>query len=313
MSFFRNTGSALITALMLVVIVAASVTVVVTMERVLLYKTKQAEAVTQAFELTSGAEAWAYQFLSTYLNSSDEEVAQIHWPFVMPKLMMNNTKISGYLYDMQSLYNLNQVVVDVRGFARLIQYADPKISLTQALELARNVAQWQSKQVAEYSGQDDSAYYASQDPPYRAAYQAFADKSELRLVKGFDQALYDLLSPYLYTFPEKAASDININTATPASLIALSDKISPELATAIVAARDEKGGFRSLDEFFKLPAVKKSQVEAVRLSVRSEFFRVRTQVTYKKTSIRIDTCYEAKKEDNGNSKIRVLSRAVVPF
>ncbi len=66
---------------------------------------------------------------------------------------------------------------------------------------------------------DKNAYYAEQDPAYKAKALPFDTLNELKLVKGWDDEIHAVFSPYLTVYPINNTSNseyskININTAS---------------------------------------------------------------------------------------------------
>jgi len=141
---------------MLVAVVAASVTLVFSLQRVFLYKTNLAETNEQALELALNVEEWAKEQILNYASLADENVTSIQWPIVMPTIRLNDGEISISIHSVQHLYNLNQVRTDMAGFSRLIHYVEPELSSEERTELARNVVLWQSKYWFQFPDENDT-------------------------------------------------------------------------------------------------------------------------------------------------------------
>lgn len=86
----------------------------------------------------------------------------------------------------------------------------------------------------------ETPYYQSLQPPYTAKNGSLETFEELRLIKGFDGKILNLLRPYITVFPDDPNSftaPININTAPKELLAALDDKMTDELAQQILDYR----------------------------------------------------------------------------
>src|SRR3990167_5034479 len=63
--------------------------------------------------------------------------------------------------------------------------------------------------------EDESAYYLSATPPYRAANGPLRSWSELLLIRGVTKEILRRLTPYATIFPIEGSAKINLNTADP--------------------------------------------------------------------------------------------------
>jgi general secretion pathway protein K len=80
-------------------------------------------------------------------------------------------------------------------------------------ELAAAVRDWIDADNVVSGNLDTEEYYYSGLPiGYRNANQMFASITELRLVRGFSQPVYDLIKPYVCVIPGEESGKININT-----------------------------------------------------------------------------------------------------
>lgn len=127
-------------------------------------------------------------------------------------------------------------------------------------------------------GAEDFDYLAL-DPPYRSADQPMMDESELRLLLEMEPEMYRLISGYVAAVPDPAAP-LNINTAPAPVLASLTDALSIEAAEALVANREEQGGFESVAAFLQDPALAGSGLAPDGLGVQSGFFRVSVRARF---------------------------------
>ncbi|ELJ4028175.1 type II secretion system minor pseudopilin GspK [Escherichia coli] len=134
-------------------------------------------------------------------------------------------------------------------------------------------------------GREDSEYLA-RSVPFYAANQPLADISEMRVVQGMDDGLYQKLKPLVCALP-MTRQQININTldVTQSVLLeALFDPwLSPVQARALLQQRPAKG-WEDVDQFLAQPLLAdvdertKKQLKTV-LSVDSNYFWLRSDIT----------------------------------
>lgn len=135
------------------------------------------------------------------------------------------------LDDAQGRFNLNQLVsradpfdeslpfserytVYEKRFMRLLQaMPDDFVSFTEAEAITQALMDWvDSNNTVSGSGGAENAYYQSLEVPIRAANNLISSVSELRLIKGMSEEIYEWISPLVVALPETVG--ININTAS---------------------------------------------------------------------------------------------------
>jgi general secretion pathway protein K len=80
-------------------------------------------------------------------------------------------------------------------------------------ELAAAVRDWiDSDNVVSGNVDTEEYFYSGLPIGYRNANQMFASVTELRLVRGFSQPVYDLIKPYVCVIPGEESGMMNINT-----------------------------------------------------------------------------------------------------
>ena len=99
--------------------------------------------------------------------------------------------------------------------------------------------------------------------------------SELRLVKGITQEIYDDISPFITALPANTA--VNINTAKADVLAAVVPNLGIETAKNIIQDRDEEA-FESLQDFISHPLLQDASINPQALSTQSSFFSLSSEV-----------------------------------
>lgn len=219
----RQRGVALIVAVLLVALATVIVASLIDTTDLALARTRNTVREQQAQAYARGLEVWAMDWLRRDLNEeagvdSNGDV----WARQLPPLDVPGGRITGRLRDRNGCFNLNHLVVNGvedpiarRRFERLLR------ALKLAPELADAVIDYADVDSESGTrGAEDMAYLLA-SPPRRAANQPFAHVSELRLVRGVDDKVFRVLEPQVCANPGN--SPINVNTATPAVLMALVD------------------------------------------------------------------------------------------
>ncbi len=243
----RERGVALIVAVLLVALATLIVASLIDTIDLAFARTRNLMREQQAFAYARGLETWAIDGLRRDQNEepgidSNGDV----WARPLPPLDVPGGKLSGRLRELNGCFNLNHLVVNGaedalarRRFERLLR------ALKLPPELADAVIDYaDADSDPGRRGAEDMAYLLA-NPPRRAANQAFAHVSELRLVRGVDDEAYRVLERHVCANPE--ASGINVNTATPAVLMSLIENLDEARARQL---NDEgKARMTTLDAF----------------------------------------------------------------
>ena len=129
-----------------------------------------------------------------------------------------------------------------KRFIRLLQTVPNNVvGSTEAEEVIQAVIDWidRDSDVTGPGGAEND-FYLSKEQAYRAANQPFVTVSELRLVKGITDEIYEHIAPLLSALPDNVG--ININTASATVLRALNINtdaipITAENATTLESSR----------------------------------------------------------------------------
>ncbi len=258
----------------------------------------------QAREYALGGEAWARQRLAVdYEKDKQRQVDHFREEWAMPAqtLDIDGGFIEIEIYDMQSRFNLNNMVDD-KG-----QIIQEKVSILARLlsrlganaSYAELAARW-----ASYAD-DTNNVYGSKELPYRAGDTQFGSVSELRLLLDMDLIHYRKAAPFLSALPV-ADVPININTAPEAVLAALVKADPGDRLRAFIQQREQQEeGFQSSEMFINQVIGNGEGVKKEDLSVSSDYFEVRVRTEYNgKRAHLISTLYR----DSETGEIILLSR-----
>ncbi|RUO56282.1 MULTISPECIES: type II secretion system minor pseudopilin GspK [Pseudidiomarina] len=132
--------------------------------------------------------------------------------------------------DLHSCFNLNALKGDSLSTEQLVrrkvqmrmllQAAMPDIDDYKADVIVESMADWldRDEQMASSYGAERSDY-ESLNVPYQAANDFFVHESELRLVRGITQPVYQALKPYVCVIPNSNKNELNFNTVEHGELV----------------------------------------------------------------------------------------------
>ncbi len=237
----------------------------------------------QAWLYTQGAEDFVRDLLAEDYKEDRRRGAKTDypgefWSRPFPPFPVDGGMIQARVADMQGRFNLNRLWHDNAAdsvasdiFGRLLK------NLGLPENLAPALVDWldsDSDPTGSDGAEDD--FYSRLERPYRTANLPLSDISELRLIKGFTPEVIAKLRPYVCTLPASAL--LNVNTADPVILAALSPTLSSRSAADLSRQRPAKG-WPSIDEFLRQPVfngLEGTQKTALmtQISLNSRYFQL---------------------------------------
>lgn len=273
-------GVALITALIVVAIVASLAAWLATSQEVWFRQTTNLAEGAQAQAVTHGALEFAALSLDTEgKNTTDDDLTQ-PWAQPLPLFPVAGGAVTARAEDAEGRFNLNNLFhngspdpTQMGVFQYLLQEADLNPSL------ASGVVAWLANSAAVSLSNPADSYYLALPEPYRAGAQPFADSSELQLVQGFGARAYAKLRPWVTALPVTAGvTPININTAPLPVLAAVFPGAGISAVQAVIAQRAHNP-FTSLAQAQAvLPAASGTAVAPY--GIRSSYFEVLVQAHF---------------------------------
>ncbi len=229
-------GVAVIMVLLVLAIVAVTTAALVKRHQFNQAMTSHVIHLGQAKAHIQGAEHFAAQLLQQDRQDNNIDHLDETWAQVSSPMPVEQGFLSGRMNDLQGKFNINSVMLgnqvhspSMGVFERLLSQheLDPQLS--------RYLADWLDVNVETQQGTLEDAYYLALPVGYRSTNQGLVDISELALVRGFDAATLGLLKPYITALPLN--SKINVNSAGPGLLIAMSATITNSQAQQLVTRR----------------------------------------------------------------------------
>jgi len=269
-------GVALLSMLLVMAIVTTLTSSMLYNNRIEIKRNQVGVLSAQAQEYAQSGIAWAEIWMQKPTHPQAQAMAlfepengslQVRISDEMAKFNLNN------LRDGSGEIDLSQLQI----FRRLL------ISLQIDPALALNLADWLDANVssAGYNSEDlgyenKQAYYAK---GYRTANRPMAHISELILVKGFSEGLYQILQPYVTALPNKTA--VNINSASAKLLEVLIPGID---GARMVAQRKSANGshFLDVDSFLQHQLSAGLEISTDMLTTTSQYYLVTVQASYYK-------------------------------
>jgi general secretion pathway protein K len=213
-------GLALITAVLVVAIVATVAAYLGLAQQVWLRQTQNLSDRAQAESLRQGALDWVAMLLARDGKQNQVDHLGEPWAKQLPPLPAEGGMVAVSIRDAQGLFNLNNLLnagnpsaADIGVFQRLLS----ALGLDQALAYA--LLDWIDANSDKSPGGAEDTDYLALAQPYRAANQLLTDVDELRLVQGFTPEVVEKLRPYVTALPGRTT--INVNTAVEQVLSAM--------------------------------------------------------------------------------------------
>ena len=218
------------------------------------------------------------------------------WAVPFPPMALEGGNVSLSIVDEARKINLNSMVQNgapnvlaIAKVQRLFKILDVNTDLIQG------IIDWITPSGANTSG-GGGDFYMRLIPPYQPRYGPMPTIGDLQMVKGFNEAIFNRVSPFLTVMPvqivnsnnpsalirAKATSQVNANTASPQVLAALEPELMEDqkIVQEIIEARAIRPFSRTTD-IMNLPDVGPvGQRLSQDVVMRSQFFTITGAGTY---------------------------------
>lgn len=319
--FPRQTGVALITAVLISAIITLMVFAMVEQQ---LVDARRASNVTQryqAYMFAEWAEGWAKRILLEDAKNGALDHKREDWTTVIPPFEVDGGLISGSIVDRNGCFNLNNLVDagvgqadDVERYKRLLLALDLDVGLADA------TVDWLDKDSQlSFPHGAESDYYARLEPPYAIANQELLSSSELMAIKGYNSEVMAQLIPHICALPKRVKSKVNVNFATAPVLMSMAPGLTEAIAEEIIEARDKpqqglttKNGFAKMQDMFDVPGLKnllnaqsglQAKIETA-YGLSSNYFLLQTEASFDRSDMIVYSLLE-----RGSNTIKTHFRA----
>ncbi len=271
---YSQRGVALVLALLVVALATMAATAMLSEQQLTIRRTANLLNADQAYLYALGAEQWAKHILLLDKQNTNFDSLNELWTTPLPPTLIPGGTLVGRLEDLQGRFNLNNLIVEEKVSEVDLEYFQ---RLLKILGLSPNIAQviidWidDNEEIYLPNGAEDNAYLVK-TPAYRTANRLLVSLSELRLIAGIDDEIYQKLQPYVITLPTR--THLNVNTATLSLLLALSEELTENDIINLVELR-EKQPFKSVDQFLQQDAFAGLTINVALLGVNTDYFALR--------------------------------------
>ncbi len=264
-------GSALLSALFIMTLVAIAATAMSARLQLDIYRTKLAIASDKLYLASQAPAFWAQEILTDKnrkFNVSQNSGRLLSLPVKFQNLYPD-VHTTAELYDLQSRFNLNNLVNKkyYPSFFRLLESTLNKGETSQHQLLSNALDHWVSPYRPERGQDEFLTFYMNQKPSYLPGFQPLKSISEFRLVQGVNAKTYQKLLPYITVLPEP--TPININTASTKVLMTLGNGLSKDQVSELLQARGDGG----ISDIAKItPILQKLNIQLDQITVESQYF-----------------------------------------
>ncbi|MEO9330777.1 type II secretion system minor pseudopilin GspK [Ectopseudomonas guguanensis] len=279
----RQSGVALITVLLVVAVVTVVCAGLIARQQLSIRSSANQLHVNQAWHYALGGETLAKAVLERDVRRGDprQPVDHLLEPWARPLTfpLDEGGELRVRIVDPSARFNLNSLVRQGRpNELAVLRLRRLLLRLGIDKPYAERLLDWLDTDSEPQGGNGaEDGQYLLATPPYRAANREVTDVSELRLLLEMDEADYRRLLPFVSALPGEAL--LNVNTASAMVLSSLSDGLTPDTATALIAARGAEG-YPSPAAFAAQPALAGMGEQVVQgLAVGSQYFEVFSEVS----------------------------------
>ncbi|MFN2308950.1 MAG: type II secretion system minor pseudopilin GspK [Gammaproteobacteria bacterium] len=275
----RQRGVALITALLVVALATVTAVAMAARQQLDVRRTANLLDGDQAYAYALGVERWAGVILRRDAEENTSDTLGDAWAQRLSPIPVPGGQLDGFVVDLQGRFNLNNLLTadgqpsapDMAYFQRLLRV----LGLNEGLATA--VLDWiDSDFDTRFPDGAEDDYYLLLERPYRAANWPLQSPSELRLIRGVESAVWDVLAPHVSALPGRTT--LNINTASAPLLQALTEELTAQDAERLVEARGTVG-YDGVDGFLQHELFAGREVATDGLGVASQYFLIRAEVT----------------------------------
>lgn len=295
-------GAALVTALLIVAVMASVSVGLVDMSRSVLLRTGVMDERIQASAYATGAQDFVEILL---VRAAGREGEALHpdgpWNGQARVFEIEGGRLAGQVRDRNNCLNLNALHADPRdGGAEAAERARARLrSLLRALAVPAGEAEALIAQAADWIDPDteprhggaEDDEYLRRALPHRAANQPFVEIEELRALPVMTPALYSALRPLVCVLPEPVQPPLDVNTLRIEDalllVVTMEGELSPTDAQSVLFRRPS-GGYAQLADFWADPAMAALDPAARReeaVTLRSHWFEVSVTVELERARI----------------------------
>lgn len=303
-------GSALITALFIMTLVAITATAISTRLQLDIYRVRLTQNSDRLYLASQAVTFWAMDRLADPkqdLINLDQNAKILDFPKKL-KSIYPQVITQGSLYDLQAKFNLNNLSdrAFFPAFLGLLEQVLPHIDPQERKSILDATINWINGATGKNDAHDEWLdRYLKQRPIYLPGYQFMQHVSEFRTVLGINAQRYAVLLPYLTALPE--ATGINLNTAPLALLRSLGDGVSKHDAEEIIKLRNKKE-IKNLSELG--PLIEKLNIPKNEITLESNYFLATAITSIDDMTLVHYAVLKRSKNKQGKLSISIMSEGI---
>ncbi len=226
------------------------------------------------------ADARAKSQPGTQTQTTPNENLSDAWAAPFPPMPLEGGNVALTIVDEARKLNINSMMQhnvpkqdQILKMQRLFTILDVNVDLVQA------IIDWITPGGANAPGGGSGDFYLGLKPPYQPRYGPMPTIGDLQMVKGFNEAIFNRVSPFLTVMPEAA---VNANTAPPQVLASLEPELTEDqkLVVELLDARAIRP-FSQPSDIMNLPDFAQIGQRLSRdVQMRSQFFTITGTGTY---------------------------------
>lgn len=301
-------GSALITALFIMTLVAIAATAMATRLQLDIYRTRISIMYDKLYLASQAVTWWTMEQLATpnaIFMTKNSQGDVLIWPSKLQQIYPG-IKIEGRALDMQSKFNLNNL--QDKKFQSIFNNLLENIGTLdegQQKTIFNATINWMKAYQLDRGHDQFLNYYLKQNPPYYPGFQPLQNLSEFRLVQGVTSKSYQALLPYITTLP--GSLPINVNTASHTLLKALGSGLSREQIDTLTKVRGKKG----IANTSKLtPLLTKLNIPSEQITITSEYFLCIATTSMDDFHLTVYTLLRRHKNQKNKLKISIVNERI---
>ncbi|MGM0541593.1 MAG: type II secretion system minor pseudopilin GspK [Pseudomonadota bacterium] len=286
----REKGFALLTVLLVVAIVTILGSNILYKEHLTLKRSTYMLHQAQSLSVLYGLESWVKKGLRLDAEYNKFDSLDQQWALPLVAIPFEGGQISGQLEDLFAKINVNNLLETDADKQKIWRTMLERYTIQLEMEpsFMDALIDWVDSDDERLPFGAESETYLLMEPAYRTANQGIVSLNELKNVKGLNTLptkQWDLFKQDLTALP--MVTSININTASEAVLLALTDWMSTEVVNSWIQSR-KAGPAKNIEEFrvFLIEQTGFSAEEITRdlpdwmVGVQSQFFLLNGRIHY---------------------------------
>ncbi len=219
---------ALISVLVAILVITPVVYKVAYQQKIALTKSYASKSNLTLIADALAVEAWARQILQDDSQANSHDSYAENWALPLAPTVSDVSTLSSKIIDLNSKLNLNNLLYSKDNtFVDMLHRLFVSLGIEEGVttNILNALQDWQDpdNQSRAIGGAEDD-FYLLLPKPYRVANNQLTHISELKLVRGMTQEIYDKIKPFVSVLPGQ--TKVNINTASKVTLEAIFPKKS---------------------------------------------------------------------------------------